>query len=81
VAATMMETITGLLADFRRELERAIASATGRAIRLEAEFDEGVRTELGARRLLIDTQKQDDEPIDTGGNVPGQVDAAGTHRR
>ena len=81
VAATMMETITGLLADFRRELERAIASATGRAIRLEAEFDEGVRTELGARRLLIDTQNQDDEPIDTGGNVPGQVDAAGTHRR
>jgi hypothetical protein len=53
-ASTSMEPITGLLADFRRELDRAMEKRYQEGIRMEEVRDDVLRMELMQRPLMID---------------------------
>jgi len=59
-ASTTMETVTGLLAEFRRELERAMGDRPGGAARSGARPDEGLREGLGSRVPLMERFGPDD---------------------
>jgi fibronectin type 3 domain-containing protein len=60
-ASTAMEPITGLLAEFRRELDRVFQEEYSGEMKLEIEQDEMVRTSLEERSKLLD-RIPDDEP-------------------
>jgi hypothetical protein len=53
-ASTSMEPITGLLADFRRELDRAMEKRYPEGLRMEEVRDDMLRMELMQRPLMID---------------------------
>jgi len=52
-ASTVMEPITGLLAEFRRELELVLGREFKEGTRLELERDETIRKELDGQKLLL----------------------------
>jgi len=66
-ASTVMEPITGLLAEFRRGLEKAQQERRKGEAPLELEMDEAVRAELKARPLMLDRPEWSDD----GGAGPG----------
>ncbi|NIP36455.1 MAG: hypothetical protein GWN18_15990, partial [Thermoplasmata archaeon] len=59
-ASTSMEPITGLLADFRRELDRAMEHNFPEGVQMEEVRDEVLRMELMQRPLMLD-QAADEE--------------------
>jgi hypothetical protein len=59
-ASTSMEPITGLLADFRRELDRAMEKNFPEGVRMEEVRDDVLRMELMQRPLMLD-QASDEE--------------------
>jgi fibronectin type 3 domain-containing protein len=61
-ASTAMEPITGLLAEFRRELNVAYAEGRTGDQRIEVERDEQVRKDLATRPLRLD-MPEDDEVV------------------
>jgi hypothetical protein len=56
VASTSMEPVTGLIAEFRRELERVYKTKFPKEVGMEPSADEEVRRELASRELLIDQE-------------------------
>jgi hypothetical protein len=54
VASTAMEPITGMLAEFRRELDRRLEAKMPAEGKMSEERDEGVRRELEERELMLD---------------------------
>ena len=54
VASTAMEPITGMLAEFRRELDKVLEERYRGAVRMEARADEDLRRELAGRETLMD---------------------------
>jgi hypothetical protein len=58
-ASTDMQPVTGLLAEFRREVERAVQESYPETPSMATEDDEDLRTELDGRKLLI--EKREDE--------------------
>jgi fibronectin type 3 domain-containing protein len=63
VASTAMEPVTGLIAEFRRELEGVMGEKYGGEVVMEPERDEGLRRDLEGRELLIygeDEESQED---------------------
>jgi len=60
VASTAMEPITGMLAEFRRELDRVLEERYKGAVRMEARADEELRRELSGRETLMDRSGKDD---------------------
>ena len=71
VASSTMEPITGLLADFRRELSRALDEKYVDSAGLEVERDEEARREMEERPLLLDA-----DVGEATGDVPGGGDVA-----
>ena len=65
-ACTAMEPITGLLAEFRRELNHVLKERYVSDVRMEPERDEAVRLNLETRPLLIDR-------VGEGEIEPGEV--------
>ncbi|NIS18730.1 MAG: hypothetical protein GWN39_02010 [Thermoplasmata archaeon] len=59
-ASTSMEPITGLLAEFRRELNVAYAEGRTGDQQIEVERDEQVRKELASRQLHLDMPEDDE---------------------
>jgi len=59
-ASTSMEPITGLLADFRRELDRTMEKNFPEGVRMEEDRDDVLRMELMQRPLMLD-QAPDEE--------------------
>jgi hypothetical protein len=55
-----MEPITGLLADFRREINRLFDERYTDEQRIELERDEGVRRSLELRTLHLDSDEDED---------------------
>ena len=60
VASTAMEPITGMLAEFRRELDRVLDERYKGAVKMEARADEDLRRELAGRETLMDRSGKDD---------------------
>jgi fibronectin type 3 domain-containing protein len=59
VASTAMEPVTGLIAEFRRDLERVVREEYPESIVMEPSRDEDVREELRGRALLLDRMADD----------------------
>jgi len=55
VASTAMEPITGLIAEFRRELAKVVGEKASSVGGLGLERDEALEVELSSRELMIDT--------------------------
>ena len=60
VASTAMEPITGMLAEFRRELDRVIAERYKGSVRMESRADEDLRRELAGREPLMERHGEED---------------------
>jgi hypothetical protein len=59
-ASTSMEPITGLLADFRRELDRAMEKNFPEGVRMKENRDEVLRMELMQRPLMLDQTPEEE---------------------
>jgi len=59
VASTAMEPITGLLAEFRRQLDRALRERYGRTASMDPATDETLLRQLEGRKLHIESEARD----------------------
>ncbi|NIP36408.1 MAG: hypothetical protein GWN18_15760 [Thermoplasmata archaeon] len=63
VASTAMEPITGMLAEFRRELDRKLEAKMPAEGKMTEERDERVRRELEERELMLDKFEGPEEEV------------------